>query len=214
MNDACNIDLENIIVAFQASPGVDPKKANTDWIKNHYRWIVWKLAMYERRFPAELNGALTPNQVLLQLKFRYDFEINRGIRSALRKIYEKDDFANKTMILCIANIIQLDEDKVFMELTDGWYSISCIGSRPFVKSTRNYFHTVGTKLITFGAELINHNQACSPLEAPSPNDPDTGKFYDLILLNVCQFHQKNHNFTRFIEILVPTSWISYPITFG
>ena len=177
MNDACNIDLENIVVAFQASPGVDPKKATTDWIKNHYRWIVWKLAMYERRFPAEYVGALTPDQVLLQLKFRYDFEINRGIRSALRKIYEKDDFANKTMILCIANIIQQDEDKVFMELTDGWYSISCIGSRPFVKSTRNYFHTVGTKLITFGAELVNHNQACSPLEAPSPNDPDTGNFY-------------------------------------
>ena len=61
---ACNIDLENIVVAFQASPGVDPKKATTDWIKNHYRWIIWKLASLERRFPNKCAGLFHPDEVI------------------------------------------------------------------------------------------------------------------------------------------------------
>lgn len=38
---------------------------------NHYRWIVWKLAAYERRFPrACARRALTREEVLRQLKAR------------------------------------------------------------------------------------------------------------------------------------------------
>ena len=45
-----------------------------------------------------------------------------------------------------------------MELTDGCYSIGCIGKEAFVNAAKNDQITVGTKLITFGAELYNHNQ--------------------------------------------------------
>lgn len=34
--------------AFEASPGVDPKLLPPDWVRNHYRWIVWKLASMDR----------------------------------------------------------------------------------------------------------------------------------------------------------------------
>ena len=37
--------------ALIALPSVDPKLVDKDWVFNHYRWIVWKLAAYERAFP-------------------------------------------------------------------------------------------------------------------------------------------------------------------
>ena len=37
--------------ALMALPSVDPKLVDRDWVFNHYRWIVWKLAAYERAFP-------------------------------------------------------------------------------------------------------------------------------------------------------------------
>ena len=117
------MDLDSIIKAFLSSPGVNPSKITPEWVKNHYRWIVWKLATYERRFPLECYSKLHPNEVLLQLKFRYDSEVDGLSRSSLKKIYEKDDVPNKCLTLCVANIIQHDENKVFLELTDGWYSI-------------------------------------------------------------------------------------------
>ena len=56
-----------------------------------------------------------------------------------------------------------------LELTDGWYSISCCLAenplRTYVKDESKII--VGTKLITFGAEIMNLSQPCSPLEAPS-----------------------------------------------
>lgn len=40
----------------------------------------------------------------MELKYRYDREIDRSQRSALRKILEKDDVATKRMVLCVSSI--------------------------------------------------------------------------------------------------------------
>ena len=69
--------------------------------------------------------------------------------------------------MVVADMKKLDNDCIFMELTDGWYSIGCKVDQSFSKVV------IGTKLITFGAELINHDQPCSPLEAPSPTPEQT-----------------------------------------
>lgn len=54
------------------TPGVDPKLISEEWVYNHYRWIVWKQASMERSFPETMGSlCLTPEQVLLQLKYRY-----------------------------------------------------------------------------------------------------------------------------------------------
>ena len=42
--------------AFLSSPGVDPKLISEEWIANHYKWIVWKLASYERSYPQSFSG--------------------------------------------------------------------------------------------------------------------------------------------------------------
>ena len=164
LNDACNVDFEVIANAFRTSSGVDPAKATSEWVENHYRWIVWKLATYERRFPLRCKNILHPHHVLLQLKYRYDLEIAGQSRSALKKIYEKDDIPSKCLVLVVADIVKT-ADFIFLELTDGWYSIGSKVTEDFGKVT------TGTKIVTFGAELVNHDQASSPLEA-SPPDPD------------------------------------------
>ena len=54
------------------SPGVDVKLLSPEWAYNHYRWVVWKLASMERAFPASMASLwLNPEQILLQLKYRY-----------------------------------------------------------------------------------------------------------------------------------------------
>lgn len=51
-----------------------------------------------------LFRVLTPARVMMELKYRYDREIDRFQRSALRKILEKDDVATKRMVLCVSSI--------------------------------------------------------------------------------------------------------------
>lgn len=43
----------------------------------------------------------------MELKYRYDREIDRSQRSALRKILEKDDVAIKRMVLCVSSITEV-----------------------------------------------------------------------------------------------------------
>lgn len=53
------------------TPGVDPRLISRLWVYNHYRWIVWKLAAMEFAFPKQFaSRCLTPERVLLQLKYR------------------------------------------------------------------------------------------------------------------------------------------------
>lgn len=43
----------------------------------------------------------------MELKYRYDREIDRSERSALRKILEKDDVSSKRMVLCVESITEV-----------------------------------------------------------------------------------------------------------
>lgn len=172
LNDACNIDFDALSSAFLSSPGVNPGRVSAEWVKNHYRWIVWKLASLERRFPIHFSGILHPHEVLQQLKYRYDLEIDGESRSALKKVYEKDDIPRKCLVLAVANIC-IQDPVIFIELTDGWYSVgSVFDDISMAKLVKNHQIQIGTKLVTFGAELVNLDQPCSPLEAPRPNDPE------------------------------------------
>ncbi|XP_072899953.1 breast cancer type 2 susceptibility protein [Hemitrygon akajei] len=90
------------------TPGVDSNLINEVWAYNHYRWLVWKLAAMEIAFPKQFGGrCLTPERILLQLKYRYDVEIDQSRRSALKIIMERDDVSAKTLVLCISKIISL-----------------------------------------------------------------------------------------------------------
>ncbi|NXL45499.1 BRCA2 protein, partial [Podilymbus podiceps] len=164
------------------TPGVDPKLITEAWVYNHYRWIVWKLAAMEVSFPRKFaNRCLTPETVLLQLKYRYDLEVDQSKRSAIKKITERDDAAGKTLVLCISKIISLNtvvspsssnknvESKkaaAIIEVTDGWYGIRALLDPPLKAFLHRRRLTVGQKIIVHGAELVGSQNGCTPLEAP------------------------------------------------
>ncbi|XP_053419144.1 breast cancer type 2 susceptibility protein isoform X2 [Nycticebus coucang] len=174
---------EEFYRALCDTPGVDPKLISRVWVYNHYRWIIWKLAAMEFAFPKEFaNRCLSPERVLLQLKYRYDLEIDRSRRSALKKIMERDDTAAKTLVLCVSDIISLsanisetsssktnngDTKKVsVIELTDGWYAVKALLDPPLLALLKNGRLSVGQKIIIHGAELLGSPEACTPFEAP------------------------------------------------
>lgn len=75
------------------------------WVRNQWRWVVWKLASYERRFPSVFGGKyLTPKNVFQELCHRYNKERSKSRRSALKRIFEKDDISSRYMILCVSSV--------------------------------------------------------------------------------------------------------------
>ncbi|XP_072849871.2 breast cancer type 2 susceptibility protein [Pogona vitticeps] len=175
---------EEFYRALCDTPGVDPKLISKAWVYNHYRWIIWKLAAMEVAFPHKFaNKCLTPERVLLQLKYRYDVEVDRSRRSAIKRITERDDVAAKRIILCISKIISLgtnmshicgkkstaEESKkeaAVIEVTDGWYGIRAVLDASLQSLLRRRRLTVGQKIVLHGAELVGSHDASAPLEAP------------------------------------------------
>ncbi|CAH2225099.1 breast cancer type 2 susceptibility [Pelobates cultripes] len=175
---------EEFYRALCDTPGVDPKLISPDWVYNHYRWIVWKLASLEVKFPeCFASRCLTPERVLLQLKYRYDVEIDQTRRSAIRKIMERDDSSAKTLVLCISRVItqggnatnpRSDKNEpadtkpgaAVIEVTDGWYGIKALLDPALTALLHSGKLFIGQKIITHGAELVGCDDACTPLEAP------------------------------------------------
>lgn len=56
LNEKNEVRFEDLARAFLASPGVDPKLITEAWIRNHYRWIIWKLASMEKSYPQVFGG--------------------------------------------------------------------------------------------------------------------------------------------------------------
>uniref|UniRef100_A0A8C8RSB0 Tower domain-containing protein n=1 Tax=Pelusios castaneus TaxID=367368 RepID=A0A8C8RSB0_9SAUR len=181
--DSGKAGKEEFYRALCDTPGVDPKLITEAWVYNHYRWIVWKLAAMEVSFPQEFaNRCLTPERVLFQLKYRYDLEIDKSQRSAIKKILERDDTAAKTLVLCVSKIISLSanisdtcsnkntveskKEVAMIEVTDGWYGIRAVLDPPLQALLHRRRLTVGQKIIVHGAELVGSQDACTPLEIP------------------------------------------------
>lgn len=161
--------------------GASTDYASKDWVTNHYKWIVWKLACYERCYPGGSAGKfLTTSNVLEELKYRYEREVNHGQRSVIKKILEGDASCSLMMILCISAIhphqglkIEAPRERrlgsessetIKVELTDGWYSITAILDAPLSKKVAAGKLFVGQKLRIWGARLSGWTGPVSPLE--------------------------------------------------
>ncbi|KAI5406542.1 protein BREAST CANCER SUSCEPTIBILITY 2 homolog A [Lathyrus oleraceus] len=171
-------------VHLLAQHGASMHFASKEWVLNHYKWIVWKLACYERCYPSRCAGKfLNVSNVLEELKYRYEREVNHGHRSTIKKVFEGDGLPSSMMILCISSIHSdhvLESGTLFeaqtgnqsreavkVELTDGWYSINGILDAPLSNQLAAGRLFVGQKLRIWGAGLCGWNGPISPLEVSS-----------------------------------------------
>lgn len=163
--DSC-VGFDELSSGFLDCDSVDPKLVPDNWIRNSFKWIVLKLAGLERSFPQRFAGkGLTPVNVMLQLKYRYDREIDRSERSAIRKIVEQDDAASKPLVLFVSRIKKSSPVDYSMELSDGWYGIGTGALDPVLTNAVHIGKIrVGTKLLIQDSVLIGVEEACSPLE--------------------------------------------------
>ncbi|EGG19432.1 hypothetical protein DFA_00009 [Cavenderia fasciculata] len=159
------------------------KCVTDDWVRNHYGWIVWKLAAMERAFPDIFGGKhLTLYNVMTQLKKRCTKELVQCQRPILKKIYAKDYSSEKHMILCVSDILSNESEnrkvqdsstlsepsqptQVVIELTDGWYSIKALLDPFLSQCLSNGKIFVGQKLRIQGAKLEGIEGGAHPLEA-------------------------------------------------
>ncbi|CAN0369012.1 unnamed protein product, partial [Scytosiphon promiscuus] len=90
--------------------GRDGQLATPIWVQNHTRWIVWKLAATERRFPGHFpEGYLTAGTVLQQLQHRYDLELDRAKKPCLKSVLQGDASAARPMVLCVSRVYTPEE---------------------------------------------------------------------------------------------------------
>eukprot|EP00466_Bigelowiella_natans_P007478 jgi/Bigna1/143712/aug1.80_g18420 len=135
---------------------------STKWVENHYRWIVWKLASYDRRIPTTKgNTFFNFANVLGQLRKRYQREVLEAERPAIKKILEGDASAAGHMVLCVASIPESGND---IELTDGWYSLKAQLDNELKILLRKGKIFVGLKLHICGGQLSGGSGPTSPLE--------------------------------------------------
>ncbi|XVE62082.1 hypothetical protein DITRI_Ditri06bG0090800 [Diplodiscus trichospermus] len=164
-----------------AHSGASMQYISKEWVRNHYKWIVWKLVSYERRYPTKYVGKfLTMSNVLEELKFRYEREVNHGHRSAIKRILEGDISPSTMVVLCISAIHEpkMERNLVItngaensgnakVELTDGWYSMDAVLDVLLSKQLAAGKLFVGQKLRVWGAGLCGWVGPVSPLEASS-----------------------------------------------
>ncbi|XP_063934369.1 uncharacterized protein LOC135146143 isoform X4 [Zophobas morio] len=155
--------------AFYRFPGVNKKFVSPSWVKNHYHWIVSKLYNQDRLFSRGYQMRwLTPQNILSQLLYRYEREVNCCNRSAVRSILEKDQSAARCMILFVSDIFETP-DALWLELCDGWYAVSARLDPLLAEKARRGSIYIGQKLRLAGAR-IGGNLPSTPLELESRTD--------------------------------------------
>ncbi|GAA6009516.1 hypothetical protein JCM11491_003587 [Sporobolomyces phaffii] len=140
------------------------------WVQNHWSLIVWKLASYVRTRPDLLEKWWTFDMVMDQLRYRYEREINRAERSAIKRIQEKDSSAALPIVLCVTQLLWDDPEEgtddtdgatqvvVGIELTDGWYRIRANIDRTLRSACERGKLIVGSKVAVTGARLESHRR--------------------------------------------------------
>ncbi|KAA8517722.1 hypothetical protein F0562_015219 [Nyssa sinensis] len=165
-----------------AQSGASMQYASKEWVTNHYKWVVWKLACYERCYPVKCSGKLlTVSNVLEELKYRYEREANHGHRSAIKRILEGDLPPSSMLVLCISSIhsncdLKTEAHSLMsngaenntaakIELTDGWYSTNALLDVLLSKELVAGKLFVGQKIRIWGAGLCGWVGPVSPLQA-------------------------------------------------
>ncbi|KAF8921973.1 hypothetical protein CPB85DRAFT_1209445 [Mucidula mucida] len=141
--------------------------ATQEWVDNHWSLILWKLAglayLQPEREWYDDQKRWCWDEVYRQLLYRYERELNQGVRPPLRMIATQDAPSVSPMVLCISDILwlpqrsQLDgklNDRVAeLEVTDGWYKIRAQIDAPLMRAINKGKLKVGRKIAVVNAKL-------------------------------------------------------------
>ncbi|KAF7307159.1 hypothetical protein MIND_00509500 [Mycena indigotica] len=146
--------------------------ATKRWVDNHWCLILWKLAGMVCLEPELEKDPRTKRwcweEVMRQLFYRYERELNCGVRPPLRNIATQDAPASCPIVLCVSNITWLDggmsDDGVALpahpelEVTDGWYRLRAQVDAPLARAIRRGVIRIGRKVGVVGAQLSNERK--------------------------------------------------------
>ncbi|KAG6865765.1 hypothetical protein C0991_011962 [Blastosporella zonata] len=148
--------------------------ATQEWVDNHWGLILWKLVGMigldpeRERHPDQKRWCWT--EVMRQMLYRYEREINRGQRPPLRLVTTRDAPAAYPMILCVSNIFWNDpvfsdegerahlESHPELEVTDGWYRLRARIDAPMARAVRRGHIQIGRKIGVSGAYLSSEKK--------------------------------------------------------
>ena len=142
-------------------------KTDRRWVENHWALIVWKLASYTRSWPDSMQSWFTYHEVLRQLLYRYEMEVNQGKRSVLKAVCENDEASGRPMVLVVTDIGPEQQQGQFIGISDGWYRLKALVDPVLSNAARRGRLNVGDKLLVFGSHVMGQQEACMPLEMPA-----------------------------------------------
>ncbi|KAJ3855253.1 BRCA2, oligonucleotide/oligosaccharide-binding, domain 1-domain-containing protein [Lentinula lateritia] len=162
-------------------------RATKAWVDNAWSLILWKLAGMvaleperETRIPTFGGAAEGPrwcwNEIWRQLLYRYEREINLGIRAPFHLITTQDHPATAPMVLCVSNIIwpeassslegQQRNPQPLVEVTDGWYLLRAQIDVSMTNALKKGKLRVGRKIAVVGSRFeTERKDPLEPLEA-------------------------------------------------
>ncbi|KAL0951607.1 hypothetical protein HGRIS_008287 [Hohenbuehelia grisea] len=148
--------------------------ATQPWVDNHWCLILWKLAGMVTLDPKTEGDPSARRwcwkEVIRQLLYRYERELNGSSRPPLRLISTQDAPSTCPMVLCISNITWTDvpqEDGTSiphpeLEVTDGWYRLRAQVDESLARAVRRGIIRVGRKIAVAGARLESERK--DPME--------------------------------------------------
>ena len=177
------------------SSGANRHYATEEWIQNHYRWVVWKLARAEFQIgPSAAGLILTPAILEDELRQRYEREFNKGHRPLLKAVFHQDESAAAVAVYMVASVRSTNINHsaenannngaargtttavsgannntnattTMLELTDGCYWIMAQCDAPLTNLILSGKISPGSKIRVMGGELVAPAGPADPLIA-------------------------------------------------
>lgn len=158
-------DVRAHLLLMEANPAI----VVDAWVRNHYKWIVWKLALVDVHNMTHVMdnpvSALHYDAVKDAVYHRYQKEYVKGKKSFLKGVLQRDIPSALPCVLKVASIQKLQTPSLRrIELTDGWYSIFCDCDEALSNLVSRHQIYIGKKLRISHAELVGGSPG-EPLEA-------------------------------------------------
>jgi breast cancer 2 susceptibility protein len=114
--------------------------------------------------------------MLINCCFRYERELNSGVRPPLRLVAAQDKPAGLPMVLCVSRIqhpsqgrLEHDDlesggndeplEKPVVEVTDGWYRVRVEVDDAIARAVQRGALRIGTKIGVVGAKVCNNSHS-------------------------------------------------------